>query len=275
VARIKVNFFFTGTGDQGWTEEFWRSGDDVRAILAGPALALATERRKCLPTNYQLSYMRASKDDPPRDADFSAPFGSGDGQLPIPAGSTTEPPNVAVNLRVWATPAHWRSYLVRGLLRGTISASNGFVATSPGGAAIITYGNYLASQGNGWQIKTQTRAAPIQVPAITMLGSRRLVITLAGAVNPFAVGDQVVLKNAEGIYPVNHQWRVAAVAGQTITTQRQIRNLVGEYEPNTGFAIPVVYGLIGMDLAKPLRGTSRNTGRPSYVPAGKQRVQGP
>lgn len=275
MSDFRITFFFKDiSGDQGWTESYYTSGTDPAQVMVSATL-LSNARRGPLSDDYALEYIRVCDINPPRDAVFfEQGLVAGKGQAPGSAsGKAATNVNSALNCRVFSSPGHWRSLLLRGCPADIAAVGMGAAVQTNARIRVNTYGDFLSAPAGVWKLRLITHGTAYGITAIDSPDGKRLSITLAAGATAPVAGDQIRVHLAAGMDHVNGLWRVKAVNALVVTTYPKILNVVGEYVANTGFLDKVTYGLSAITKLQPIRMTMRNTGRPSYVPAGKQKVQ--
>lgn len=284
MARIKLNFFFDDDAQQGWSETYWMEAANIDAIFEGAGAggvsrleALVLGRRNVLGRSYFLRFVRGSDDAVLRDSRFAA-YRAGPAQGLARIGTLTKAQDEqvfdAVNLRLSAaSPTARRSFLMRGLPGGSIDATRQVSASFQ---TMIVSQFRAALLSTSCCIKQTEFLTPFGVAAIAVRpDNRSLTITLAEANIEIVAGSIVKLSDVPQLAYAKGLWRVKeSVNGLTITTFPRKRRVIGTYPANGGaFLSRATINLRPIIDVQTLAATRKDTGRPSYVPRGRQSAQ--
>lgn len=265
--------FETGSGS-GWREVLYRNATSPGEALDRTEIAREI-RRNALSNkpSFWIPVIKVAVDGFPRDGGIRTfPYSASRGLFADPGlfagGAGTPTGQVAANFRVFAGPTLWRSYLLRGIPLGQIDSAGRIIRDNWFRAADVYFAHLVA---NGWGIRKKIRGAPSQVSALSVVGNHRLSCTTAAAIAGLARRSIVEVSTTDGISRANSLWRVDRVTGASFVTFPKKAKMFGTWTENTGTVEVITYEAVNFTNYEPIRGTSKKTGRPSGVPAGRSR----
>lgn len=278
----KVTAFFTTISGvpAGWTESYLDTKAATQAVaISGWDTNVRPARLGFLSAQYALRFIRSVDTTTTRASSIKAytqaqglgllPLGSAGAQDWGPQADEAMPPMVALIMRMEATAAFRRMFLLRGLALSSVDASLVF---NPNGQAQNALQAFILAMTNAtYGLNSQVKG-PNQFPSAVTIGisGTTLQIDLPQATAPagWTVGATFrMTRTFSASSGVNGLWKIGVVspgvpdANHTrIFTLPKRRQLFGT--PLGGLAYTVTPTPVPFTAAIPIRGTKKSTGRP-------------
>lgn len=275
MATMKITFFYQQRSS-GWTESWYRDG-----VTADVALAAALAPGGYVPTRLailgiqaSLQFIRVSNIDPPRDAQFLALGDSGTGTFAgfgDQALESTEEPSNAVNVRIFATQQHWRSFLMRGIPSDAVTLSGRLAPAGRFRDRLVTWVNALRAV---YGIRTTAQGATQSITAVSMLGDQLRSITVGALPLGLVLGDTIVVSGILEATPIiNSNYIVTGVNGLVIRVRPHNSKIFGTPNVALGGVARLTITYPAVTGAQAITMTNRKVGRPGYQPVGRRKAR--